>query len=61
MAKAATLQIEGKKYELPLVVGTENEVAIDITQLRGQSGAITIDPGYKNTGSFESAITFIDG
>ena len=61
MAKAATLQIEGKKYELPLVVGTENEVAIDITQLRGQSGAITIDPGYKNTGSCESAITFLDG
>ena len=43
------------------MVGTENEVAIDITQLRGQSGAITIDPGYKNTGSCESAITFLDG
>ena len=61
MSKVATIQIEGKKYDLPIVVGTENEVAVDITQLRGQSGAITIDPGYKNTGSCESAITFLDG
>lgn len=61
MSKVATIEIEGKKYEFPLVVGTENEIAIDIKQLRGQSGAITLDPGYKNTGACESAITFLDG
>ena len=61
MSKVATIELEGKKYDLPLVVGTENEIAIDISQLRAQSGAITIDPGYKNTGSCESAITFLDG
>ena len=61
MSKVATIKIDGKTYDLPLVVGTENEVALDITQLRAQSGAITLDPGYKNTGSCESAITFLDG
>ena len=61
MAKVATIEIEGKKYELPIVVGSENETAVDITQLRSQSGAITLDPGYKNTGACESAITFLDG
>lgn len=61
MSKVATIELEGKKYDLPLVVGTENEIAIDISQLRAQSGAITLDPGYKNTGSCESAITFLDG
>ncbi|UZH54357.1 citrate synthase [Salinimicrobium tongyeongense] len=61
MSKVATLKIDGKTYDLPMVVGTEKEVALDITQLRGQSGAITLDPGYKNTGACESAITFLDG
>lgn len=61
MSKTATIEIDGKKIELPLVRGTENEVAIDIAKLRAQSGLITIDPGYKNTGSCESAITFLDG
>ena len=61
MSKVATIEIEGKKYEFPVVVGTENEIAVDIKQLRGQSGAITLDPGYKNTGACESAITFLDG
>lgn len=61
MSKVATIELEGKKYELPLVVGTEKETAIDISQLRAKSGAITLDPGYKNTGSCESAITFLDG
>ncbi|UCH26264.1 MAG: citrate synthase, partial [Trueperaceae bacterium] len=51
----------GKEFELPLLVGSENEVGIDVTALRKQSGAITYDPGYGNTGSCESAITFIDG
>jgi citrate synthase len=57
----ATLLLKGKEYELPVVEGTENEVAIDITSLRAKTGAITLDPGYANTGSCSSAITFIDG
>lgn len=61
MSKVATIEIEGKSFELPLVVGSENEIGIDIKKLRGQSGAITFDPGYKNTGACESAITFLNG
>ena len=62
MSDKATLEINGQKYEFPLVTGTENEVAIDIKSLRSATdGVITIDPGYKNTGSCESAITFLDG
>ncbi len=58
----ATLEIDGNTYEFPLITGTENETAIDIKTLRGQTGGITtIDPGYKNTGSCESAITFLNG
>ncbi|KAB8154154.1 citrate synthase [Kordia sp. TARA_039_SRF] len=58
----ATLEINGEKYEFPITKGTENELAIDIKKLRGSTGGIiTIDPGYKNTGSCESAITFLDG
>ncbi|OBX24636.1 citrate synthase [Gelidibacter algens] len=62
MSDKATLEINGKKYEFPLVVGTEKEVAIDISSLRSTTDSvITLDPGYKNTGSCESAITFLDG
>ncbi len=62
MSKMATLEIDGKKYEFPLITGTENETAIDIKTLRGVTGGVTtIDPGYKNTGSCESAITFLNG
>ncbi|MGY5848214.1 citrate synthase [Salegentibacter sp. HM20] len=61
MSKVATLEINGKKYEFPVVEGTENELGIDIKSLRGESGVITLDPGFKNTGSCESAITFLDG
>lgn len=61
MARTATIEFEGKKIELPVIEGTENELAIDIKTLRGTSGLVTIDPGYKNTGSCESAITFLDG
>lgn len=61
MSKVATIEIDGKKYEFPVTIGTENEVAIDIKNLRGETGVITLDPGYKNTGSCESAITFLDG
>jgi citrate synthase len=57
----ATLLLKGKEYELPVVEGTEGETAIDITTLRAKSGAITLDPGYGNTGSCTSAVTFIDG
>lgn len=57
----ATLLLKGKEYELPVLEGTENETAIDITALRAKTGAITFDPGYGNTGSCRSAITFIDG
>ena len=62
MANTATIEINGKKNEFPVKIGTENEVAIDISSLRNASkGAITLDPGYKNTGACESAITFLDG
>jgi citrate synthase len=62
MSNNATLEINGKKYEFPLVTGTENEVAIDVSALRATTDSvITLDPGYKNTGSCESAITFLDG
>ena len=61
MSDFAELHFEGEVYKLPVVEGTENEKALDISKLRGQSGLITIDPGYKNTGSTESAITFLDG
>jgi citrate synthase len=59
--KKAKLHFEGKVYELPVVTGVENENAIDISKLRGQSGLITLDRGFKNTGSCESSITFLDG
>jgi len=62
MSDIAKLQIGDTTYEFPLIKGTENEVAIDIKKLREvTNGVITIDPGYKNTGSCESAITFLDG
>jgi len=61
MSEKAILEYEGKKYEFPVVKGTENELGIDINTLRSVSGMITLDPGFKNTGSCESAITFLDG
>lgn len=61
MSKIAVLELEGKKYEFPVIVGSENEVAIDINKLRDLTGAITLDPGYKNSGSCKSEITFLDG
>ena len=57
----AKLQYDGNEYELPTVVGSEDEVGIDVSKLRGQSGLITLDYGYGNTGSCQSGITFIDG
>ena len=61
MSKTAILELDGKKYEFPIIVGSENEVGIDINKLRDLSGAITMDPGYKNSGSCTSEITFLDG
>src|SRR5262245_8420040 len=61
MPETATLTLRGKTYELPVVVGSENEVGIDIAALRAKSGAVTLDDGYGNTGACTSAITFIDG
>jgi len=62
MSKTATLEFNGKKHEFSLITGTEDEVAMDINNLRSATGGlITIDPGYKNTGSCESGITFLDG
>ena len=61
MSKIATLEVDGKKIELPVITGSENESAIDINKLRDLTGVITIDPGYKNSGSCTSEITFLDG
>jgi len=61
MSKTAIFEIDGKRIELPVLVGSENEVAVDIEQLRALTGAITLDPGYKNSGSCKSEITFLDG
>ena len=55
------ININGKEIELPIIEGTENENGIDITQLRKETGYITLDPGYANTGACISNITFIDG
>jgi citrate synthase len=57
----ATLQLNGKTVQLPIVVGTEDEHSIDISKLRSETGYITLDDGYGNTGSCRSAITYIDG
>ena len=57
----AKLTYKGQAIDLPLVVGSEGEVGVDIAKLRGSTKAITLDPGYGNTGSCESAITFING
>jgi len=61
MGETARLRIGDLSIELPVVVGSEGEKAIDITKLRAETGCITLDPGYANTGSCQSAITFIDG
>ncbi len=61
MNNTAKLELDGKIYEFPVVSGSENEKAIDITKLRDATGYITLDDGYANTGSCISNITFIDG
>ena len=61
MSESASLKIGDKTYDLPIIEGTEGEKAIDISKLRDQSGFVTLDSGYKNTGATKSAITFLDG
>jgi len=61
MSETVKLEFEGKIYEFPVVIGTEGEKAIDISRLRQDTGLITLDPGYANTGSCASSITFMDG
>jgi citrate synthase len=61
MAESAEIKLDGKTYQLPVVVGSEQEKGINVEKLRAESGYITLDPGYGNTGACESAITFIDG
>jgi len=61
MEQKVQIIIDGKTHEFPLVIGTEGERAIDISRLRSETGLITFDPGYPNTGSCKSAITYMDG
>ena len=57
----AELRLNGRRYEFPVVEGSEKELGIDFSTLRSRTGAISLDPGYGNTGSCSSSITFIDG
>ena len=61
MANTARLEVNEKSIDLPLVMGSESEIGIDISKLRSQTKAITLDPGFVNTGSCESGITYLDG
>jgi citrate synthase len=61
MSEIAKIELDGTIYELPVIEGSENEKAIDISKLRELTGYITLDTGYKNTGATKSAITFLDG
>ena len=61
MSETIQLKIDDKTYELPVIKGTEDEKAIDISKLRDLTGYVTLDIGYKNTGATKSAITFLDG
>ena len=61
MTEMARIEIDGKSYEFPILTGSEGERAIDVSKLRELTGCITLDPGFKNTGSCTSEITFIDG
>ncbi len=61
MSNVAKIELDGTVYEFPVVVGSENEKAIDISKLRDTTGYVTLDTGYKNTGATKSKITFLDG
>ena len=61
MSENAKIILEGNEYEFPIVTGSENEKGIDISSLRAQTGYVTLDPGYVNTGSTTSSITYLNG
>ena len=61
MADTAILEYNGAKHEFPVIKGSEDELGIDVKTLRGATGMVTLDPGYKNTGACKSAVTFLDG
>jgi len=61
MSRTAQLHFNGEEYEIPVIEGTEKEKALDISKLRSQSGLITLDKGFKNTGATKSSITFLNG
>ena len=61
MNKKVEIRFQNEKIELPVITGSENEKAVDISKLRSQTGLITLDRGFKNTGSTSSSITFLDG
>jgi citrate synthase len=61
MSQNSVINLDGQSFELPTLVGAENEKAIDIAKLRDLSGYVTYDPGYKNTGATKSSITYLDG
>ena len=61
MSETARLILENQEVEIPVITGSENEKALDISKLRASTGYITLDPGFKNTGSTQSAITYLDG
>ena len=61
MSDTAKLEVNQKSVDLPLIKGSEGEIGIDISKLRSQTNVITLDPGFVNTGSCESGITFLDG
>src|SRR5882762_9797868 len=61
VADRAHLNVNGTAIDLPVVVGTEGEKAVDIAQLRGKTGFVTLDPAFMNTASTTSAITYLDG
>ena len=62
MTNSATLHLPGQEpLEIPIITGSENEKALDISSLRAKSGYITLDPGFVNTGACSSSITYLDG
>lgn len=61
MSEKVSLTIGDKSFDFPVITGTENEKAIDISKLRAETGYVTLDPGFKNTGAAKSAVTFLDG
>ena len=61
MSDSASINFNGKEIKLPVITGSENEKAIDISKLRAETGLVTIDKGFKNTGSTTSNITYLDG